>query len=112
MQIRQKRLTRSAGGDFIIFVVLFLGGAFSALPLVFAISNAFKPLNELFLFPPQFFVRNPTFDNFRDLFVLMGESWCPYPCLFNTVFIAVAGRADMSSWRLWLLMCWPNIGFG
>ena len=38
MQIRQKRLTCSAGGDFIIFVVLFLGG-FSALPLVFAISK-------------------------------------------------------------------------
>ncbi|NLM40130.1 MAG: carbohydrate ABC transporter permease [Firmicutes bacterium] len=92
MQIRQKRLTRSAGGDFIIFVVLFLGGAFSALPLVFAISNAFKPLNELFLFPPQFFVRNPTFDNFRDLFVLMGESWVPISrYLFNTVFITVAG---------------------
>ncbi|NLM39578.1 MAG: carbohydrate ABC transporter permease [Firmicutes bacterium] len=92
MQIRQKRLTRSAGGDFVIFFVLFLGAAFSALPLVFAISNAFKPLNELFLFPPQFFVRNPTFDNFRDLFVLMGESWVPISrYLFNTVFITVAG---------------------
>lgn len=92
MQIRKKRLTRSAGGDFAIFVVLIAGGIFSALPLVFAISNAFKPLNELFLFPPQFFVRNPTLDNFKDLFVLIGDSWVPISrYLFNTVFITVAG---------------------
>lgn len=94
MQIRKKRLTRSPGGDLAIFIFLLAGGIFSALPLVFAISNAFKPLNELFLFPPQFFVRHPTLDNFKDLFVLMGDSWVPISrYLFNTLFITLAGTS-------------------
>ncbi|TVQ25353.1 MAG: carbohydrate ABC transporter permease [Spirochaetaceae bacterium] len=67
-------------------------GAFMALPMVFAISNAFKPLDEIFMFPPQFFVRNPTLDNFKDLFLLMANSWVPFSrYVFNTLFITVAG---------------------
>lgn len=92
MRFRKKRLSRSPGGDFVIILFLLAGATFSALPLVFAISNAFKPLSELFLFPPQFFVRNPTFDNFKDLFVLMEDSWVPITrYLFNTIFITVVG---------------------
>src|SRR5690554_2315511 len=94
MQIRKKRLTRSAGGDFAIFVVLIAGGIFTALPLVFAISNAFKPLNELFLFPPQFFVRNPTLQNFADLFTLMRQSWVPMSrYITNSLIIVIGGMA-------------------
>ena len=65
-----------------------------ALPMVFVISNAFKPLNELFLFPPQFFVRNPTLNNFRDLLVLMSDSWVPFSrYILNTLFITITGTA-------------------
>lgn len=75
-----------------IFAFLAAGAAFMALPLVFAISNAFKPLNELFIFPPQFFVRNPTLNNFTDMLVLMGQSWVPMSrYFFNSVFIVVFG---------------------
>ena len=94
IDLRKKRLSRSAGGDLFIFILLAGGAAFTSLPLVYAISQAFKPLNELFLFPPQFFVRNPTLQNFRDLFVLMGNSWVPLSrYFFNSVFIIVAGLA-------------------
>lgn len=88
----KKRLSRSIWGD--LFVFLFLGcfGAFMALPLVYTINNAFKPLDELFLFPPKFFVRNPTMDNFFDLFHLMADSWVPFTrYVFNTVFITGIG---------------------
>ncbi len=92
LQLRKKRLSRSTGGDLVIFAFLAAGAAFMALPLVFAISNAFKPLNELFIFPPQFFVRNPTMNNFTDLFVLMGKSWVPISrYFFNSVFIVSIG---------------------
>ncbi len=91
---RARRINRSTGGDIFIFVVLGIAAAFMALPLVYAVSNAFKPLNELFLFPPQFFVRNPTLDNFRDLFVLMGNSWVPFSrYAFNTLLITLLGTA-------------------
>lgn len=92
IRIGKTRLSRSTGGDLFIFVFLAIGAAFMALPLVFTISNAFKPLNELFLFPPQFLVRNPTMDNFYDLIVLMSQSWVPISrYLFNSLFIVIAG---------------------
>lgn len=62
------------------------------LPLVYAINNAFKPLDEIFIFPPTLFVRNPTLNNFVDLFNLLGNSWVPFSrYIFNTVFITGAG---------------------
>jgi len=89
---RPKRLNRSFGGTFALFTFLSLIGAFMAMPLVLTISNAFKPLDELFLFPPRFFVRNPTFGNFIDLNILMQESWVPFSrYVFNTLLITGAG---------------------
>ena len=60
------------------------------LPLVYTVCNAFKPLDELFLFPPTFFVRNPTLDNFQNISVLMGQSWVPFSrYIFNTLFVTI-----------------------
>ena len=85
-------LTRSAGGDAGITVVLTILGAFMFLPMVYAISQAFKPLDELWMYPPRFFVRQPTLKNFSDLFTLMNDSWVPFSrYIFNTVFTTVMG---------------------
>ena len=87
-----KRVNRSFGGTFTLFIFLALIGAFMAMPLILTISNAFKPLDELFLYPPRFVVRNPTFRNFTDLFNLMAESWIPFSrYIFNTLFITGVG---------------------
>jgi len=75
---RTKRLNRSFGGTFTLFLIMAGFGVFTALPLVLTINNAFKPLDELFMFPPRFFVRNPTMTNFSDMFILMQESWIPF----------------------------------
>jgi len=89
---KPKRLNRSFGGTFALFAFLSIIGAFMAMPLVLTISNAFKPLDELFLFPPRFFVRNPTFGNFIDLNILMQDSWVPFSrYIFNTLLITGAG---------------------
>ena len=87
----KKRLARSAWGDLALLLFLGIGAAFMALPLVFAVSHALKPLSELFLFPPRFFVRNPTLANFKDLFLLMGKSWVPISRYFFNSIIIVAG---------------------
>ncbi|MBQ8717118.1 MAG: carbohydrate ABC transporter permease [Clostridia bacterium] len=85
-------LNRSAGGDTGITIVLVIMGAFMFLPMVYVVMQSLKPLDELWMFPPQFFVRNPTFKNYRDLFSLMNTSWVPFSrYIFNTVFVAVAG---------------------
>lgn len=88
----RKKLNRSKAGDLGVYFLLTCLGLFMALPMVYAISNAFKPFDELFVFPPRFFVRNPTFDNFKDLFDVMSSSWVPFSrYLFNTVFITTVG---------------------
>lgn len=82
----------SRAGDVCSIMLLLIMGAFMALPLILAVSNSLKPLEELFIFPPRFFVRNPTLDNFHDVFVLMSQSWVPFSrYIFNTVFITLVG---------------------
>ncbi|MGN0764120.1 MAG: carbohydrate ABC transporter permease [Aristaeellaceae bacterium] len=85
-------LSRSIAGNAFSALLLCLMGAFMAMPLIYVIVSAFKPLDEFFLFPPRFFVQNPTLQNFRDLFVLMQNSWVPFTrYIFNTLFITAAG---------------------
>ena len=89
---RRKAASRSTAGNVVSFLFLTIMGLFMALPIVLSVSNSLKPLEELFVFPPKFFVRNPTLDNFRDLFNLMSESWVPFTrYLFNTVFVTLVG---------------------
>jgi len=71
---------------------LILGAAFMVIPMILIISNAFKPLNEQFLFPPRLFVRNPTLKNFHDLMVMMAQSWVPFGrYLLNSLIIVSLG---------------------
>ena len=85
-------LNRSPGGNIAILFFLALVGVFMALPLVYSVSSALKPLDELWMYPPRFFVHNPTFKNFRDLFDLMGDNWVPFSrYVFNTFFVSVVG---------------------
>lgn len=64
--------------------------AFMLLPIIFIISHAFKPPDELFAYPPRFFVINPTFNNFANLFANMGTSGVPVSrYLFNSVLITL-----------------------
>lgn len=87
-RLMKRKLNRSVSGDIGSSIFIVLLALFMALPMAYAISNAFKPFDELFIFPPRFFVRNPTLDNFRDLFAVMSTSWVPFSRnIFNTVFV-------------------------
>ena len=85
-------LNRSAGGDTGITVMLALLGVVMFFPMYYVVIQSLKPLDELFMFPPRFYVMSPTFDNFSDLFTLMSDSWVPFSrYIFNTVFITICG---------------------
>ena len=84
--------SRSAGGDAGITVILVLLGAFMFLPMLYVIMQSLKPLDELWMYPPRFFVMSPNFKNFGSLFSLMNISWVPFSrYIFNTVFTSVMG---------------------
>jgi ABC-type glycerol-3-phosphate transport system permease component len=71
------------------FLVVILPVAFfMILPIIYIFSHAFKPLDELFLFPPRFLVTRPTFDNFSDLFQVASQTGIPLSrYLFNSLVI-------------------------
>lgn len=89
---KEKKLNRSRAGNVTLFIFMGFCAVFMALPLVMVINNAFKPLDELFRYPPTIFVRNPKLDNFYDLAVLMSNSWVPFSrYVFNTIIISGGG---------------------
>lgn len=91
--IKKRKPNRSIAGDLGMYLIIVFFAIFFAIPLVYAIVNAFKPLDEIFKYPPTLVtVKNPTLDNFADLFVLVSKSWVPFSrYIFNTVFITVVG---------------------
>ena len=100
LSARQIVAKMTAGGT-IKYVVMLALVAFTALPIVYLISTAFKPLDELFLFPPRFFVRRPTTINFSMLMWAMDRGAVPFTRnLFNSLFITiivVTGATFLSS---------------
>ena len=85
-------LSRSSGGDAGITILLVILGVFMFLPMVYAVAQSLKPLDELWMYPPRFFAKNPTLTNFRDLFMLMNTSWVPFSrYIFNTILISIGG---------------------
>ncbi|MBQ7353252.1 MAG: carbohydrate ABC transporter permease [Clostridia bacterium] len=94
MRVRKHQvvLNRSKGGDAGIFLFLIIMGAFMFLPMLYVIMQSLKPLDELWMFPPRFYVEHPTFKNYGDLFTLLSDSWVPFSrYIFNTVLITAAG---------------------
>lgn len=92
--IKRRKPNRSIAGDIALYIFLGLVAFVMFFPILFAVNNALKPLDELFRFPPKILAQNPTLDNFSDLFVTMGKSWVTFSrYLFNTVFMTAAGTA-------------------
>lgn len=85
---------RGPVGKMVNFLLLCVIGVFMALPLVLVVGNAFKPLDELFVWPPRLFPQHPTLDNFRNISALMSDSWIPMSkYIFNTVFVTLTSTA-------------------
>ena len=63
---------------------------FMAMPLIFIANHAFKPMEELFAFPPTFFVRNATLDNFTKLIKFSRTAGIPLSrYVFNSILVTV-----------------------
>lgn len=89
-----RRINRSTGGTVALLIVLLFFAAFMVLPIILAISNSLKPLNELWEFPPKLWPKEPTLKNFKDMFNIMAGSLVPFTrYIFNTLFITVLGTA-------------------
>ena len=85
-----KRLNRTVPDNVFTFFFLAILGFIMIIPLFYVIINSLKPIDELLLFPPRFFVSRPTLENYSSLFELLGETWVPFSrYIANTLFITV-----------------------
>ncbi len=90
----KKQLNRSHFGNFSVFFMLVLVGIFMGLPLYYNIIQAFKPVEERFIFPPRFYVVNPTWTNFSQLFQLVSDLTVPFSrYLFNSIFVSLVSTS-------------------
>ena len=88
--MKKSRVNRSLGGDIMVVLMLVSVGAFMVLPLYLSVINAFKPLDEIFLYPPRFYVMKPTLINFKQLFQMTSNLWVPFSrYVFNSVFVTI-----------------------
>jgi len=88
LRVKAKKLNRSLGGNIVIFILVALMSAFMLLPIVYTTSTAFKPISEIYVFPPHFFPHSPTLENFLQISLLLEDFWIPFSrYVFNTVFI-------------------------
>ena len=84
------KVNRSRGVDFFLMLWLGLLGSFMLLPIIYTLVSAFKPMEELFIFPPRLYVANPTLDNFIQLKHILSGLWVPFSrYLFNSAFVTV-----------------------
>ncbi len=76
-------------GTIPIVLMLLIIGVLMMIPFLYAILQSLKPLEEIYVFPPRFWVTKPTLDNFTQLFKLSMNLWVPFwRYLFNSVYMA------------------------
>ena len=86
----KKQLNRSHTGNFLVLLMLVVVGCFMGLPLYYNIIQSFKPVEERFIFPPRFYVVNPTSSNYSQLFTLVSDLTVPFSrYLFNSIFVSI-----------------------
>lgn len=88
--VQVKRYTRSKVGTLFYFIFLVIFGLFSMLPLIYAVLTSFKPIDELLIFPPRFFVQRPTISNYLSLPDLLSNFSIPLSrYVLNSIFVGV-----------------------
>nr|WP_280521126.1 carbohydrate ABC transporter permease [Paenibacillus mangrovi] len=84
IKFNPQKLHKDQWGFHLVLLILSL---FMLLPIVFIVNHAFKPFTELFAYPPTFFVKMPTLENFRLLINFSAESGIPASrYVFNSLF--------------------------
>ncbi len=88
--MKTKRVNRSFAGTGVVFFIIAVFAVFMLIPFYYSVVQALKPMEEIFAFPPRFYVVNPTFDNFLSLYLVTNDTWVPFGrYVFNSLFVIV-----------------------
>lgn len=85
-----RHYTRSTAGNIGYFTILIIASLVMVFPLFYCVITSFKPLDELLIFPPKFYVSRPTLSNYTALPSLLSNLSIPISrYAFNTLFITI-----------------------
>ena len=86
IQGKKMNPTRFHKSQMKFYVILIPMAVVMGLPIIYIFSQALKPLDELFIYPPKFFAQKPSLDNFKKLIESMLGSEVPiYRYFFNSI---------------------------
>lgn len=75
-------------GTCITAVLLVILGLFMFFPIYLTVVMSIKPIEELYIFPPELYTLRPTLDNFGKMFDMIDNSRVPFSrYLFNSIFV-------------------------
>ena len=83
---------------FIVLLLLFLTllAVIMLLPIIYLFNHALKPFHELFLFPPTLIARNPTLQNYVELFTISEDAYIPVSrYVFNSFVVTLLATGGM-----------------
>ncbi len=91
LKATNRQAGKKHGGTIAIGLFLFILGLFMLLPIYLTIVMSVKPVEELFIFPPQMYTLRPTLDNFSDMFEALRSNRVPFSrYVFNSVAVTVS----------------------
>ncbi len=86
IQGKKMNPTRFHKSQLKFYAILIPMAVVMGLPIIYIFSQALKPLDELFIYPPKFFAQKPSLDNFKKLIESMLGSEIPiYRYFFNSI---------------------------
>lgn len=81
---------RKKGRSIPSIILLLIMGLFMLLPIYLTVVMSVKPVEELFVFPPQMYTLRPTLDNYKDMFDVLKSNRVPFSrYVFNSVAVTV-----------------------
>ncbi|MCR8631247.1 carbohydrate ABC transporter permease [Paenibacillus sp. N5-1-1-5] len=89
---KRSRLRRLSTFEKVSAVLLIALSIFMLLPIVYILNHAFKPYQELFVYPPNIFVRHPSIQNFLELLAITKGTAIPVTrYMFNSIVVTGLG---------------------
>lgn len=86
-----KRLRRIKITHVILYLFMLALICFMMLPLVYMVVTAFKPIDELLIYPPRFYTTRIVFDNFTNLSDALSSTTVPFSrYVLNSIIVTVA----------------------
>ncbi|NOU96839.1 ABC transporter permease subunit [Paenibacillus sp. LMG 31456] len=89
---RNSKLKRLSSFEKFSALLLVVLSIFMLLPIVYILNHAFKPYQELFIYPPNIFVRDPSIQNFIELLGITKNTAIPVTrYIFNSIVVTGLG---------------------